>query len=454
MSKIEICIDREMTRFQDRLETKKCVFAQDLLTRSAHEFASHLPSGRWLVVTDQTTRGIAGEVVLEHCRVAGIDVQEWVIEPGMGEHVPVADEQKVSLLMHRLRAGEPVQAVVAVGAGTVNDVAKMATFRCGIPYGVLATAPSMNGYTSGIAALLSEGVKTTQPCHSPVVCLADLDVMAAAPQRMIASGLGDLISKPVSHADWRLSHRLNGSYYSEDAMILVDAGGALLEGVAPRLAERDVEAVGRLTASLCLSGLAMSVAGSSSPASGAEHLISHYIDMTHFAFGEGHDFHGCQVGVGTITTAALYECLAQFDITGLDVEQRVRDWQPLEAHKFLLQKRFGTLFSAVLPHAEKAYPTPDELERRLSLLQAEWSSILTDLQRSLRAARDIREELISAGCPVRFRELGVSDERAWRAVSYCKDIRARYTVLHLAAELGVLEIWARKVLQELHQVVC
>ena len=91
----------------------------------------------------------------------------------------------------------------------------------------------MNGYTSSIAAILSAGVKTTQPCTPPVAVYADPRTMAAAPARMIASGIGDLYSKPVSNADWRLSHRLLGTPHSAIVMEIVEAGSTLLEGVAP-----------------------------------------------------------------------------------------------------------------------------------------------------------------------------------------------------------------------------
>ncbi|MEO1273712.1 MAG: iron-containing alcohol dehydrogenase, partial [Myxococcota bacterium] len=235
---------------------------------------------------------------------------------------------------------QPITGVIVIGAGTLNDIAKMAAFKADLPYAVVGTAPSMNGYTSSIAALLTNGVKTTQPCRAPVVCLADLDIMANSPYRMIASGLGDLISKPVSNADWRLSFRLLDAHYADNVMVLVDEAARLLEGIAPGLAARDTEAVGRLTASLCLSGLAMSVAGTSAPASGGEHLISHYIDMTHFAFGQSHDFHGCQVGVGTITTAALYEKLAALDPSTIDIEARIAAWPAWPDHRDRLVEHF------------------------------------------------------------------------------------------------------------------
>ena len=120
-----------------------------------------------------------------------------------------------------------------MGAGTINDIVKFATFQQGLPAACVGTAPSMNGYTSKIAAILSDGVKTTNPCHAPLVVIADLEVMARGPARMIASGLGDLISKPVSNSDWQLSAHLNGTPHSAEAMAVIERGAELLEDVAP-----------------------------------------------------------------------------------------------------------------------------------------------------------------------------------------------------------------------------
>lgn len=391
----------------------------------------------WLVVFDANTRAVAGDDVVHSLRREGFQVVTHQIEPVGTNSTPICDDDSIAAMETVVRSGAWAH-VVAVGAGTINDIVKMATFRAGVPYSSVATAPSMNGYTSAIAAILSDGVKTTQNCDAPLAVLADTDVMAAAPYRMIASGIGDLYSKPVSNADWRLSHRLLGTRHSDIVMEIVEAGSDLLEGVAPRLPNRDADAVARLTAALMLSGLAMQAAGSSMSASGGEHLISHYIDMTSVAFGQSHDFHGCQVAVGTIATCRLWEHVRALDPRAIRIDALVAahpDWSTWES---TLRERFGILADSVLPHARKIHSDRDTLRTRLQMLVEQWDSIMEDAGRTLRPANELRDELISAQCPVTFPEIGVDRDRAWRAVHDCKDIRARYTILHLAAELGVL----------------
>ena len=216
----------------------------------------------------------------------------------------------------------------------------------------------------------------------------------------------------------------------------------LLDGVAERLPARDLDAVAKLAGALMLSGLAMQAAGNSGPASGGEHLISHYIDMTSVAFGESHDFHGCQVAVGTIVTSRLYEYLAAQDPASFDIEARVAALPSWEEKSAAIDRDFGPLAPAVREHARKIHPTPEALRARLTRLRDNWDSIIADVSTTLRPSSELEAELISAQCPTRFPEIGVARERARRAVVLSRDIRARFTILHLAADLGLLEPFA------------
>jgi glycerol-1-phosphate dehydrogenase [NAD(P)+] len=438
-----------LSRYWDRLDTRAIVVDYDALQKAHGVLALHLPAGRWLVAVDANTWRVAGEALIATFDAAGQPWQRYDVVCAHEGEAPMCDDAAVEAFERALEASGCV-AGIAVGSGTINDIVKLACSRLERPMACVCTAPSMNGYTSGIAAVLSEGVKTTVSCKAPAVVIADLDVMAESPYRMICSGLGDLMSKPVSNADWQLSAMLNDSFHSPEAMEIIETGAAMLEGVAARLPARDREAVRGLTDSLMLSGLAMSVAGSSSPASGGEHLISHYIDMTAHCFDEAYDFHGCQVGVGTLTTALLYEKLRAMDPGSIDVAARIATLAPWPDYRAELEQRFGPLFEAVVKHAEPAYPDPETLRARLERLIANWHPIMEAVGRTLRTKDSLEAELLEAHCPVRYSDLGVARERAWRSVAHCKDIRNRYTILHLAWELGQLERWTDEALEALY----
>jgi glycerol-1-phosphate dehydrogenase [NAD(P)+] len=309
----------------------------------------------------------------------------------------------------------------------------------------------MNGYTSGIAAVLTDGVKTTQPCTPTRVVVCDVEVLAQAPARMIHSGIGDLASKPVSNADWIVANRLTGSTHSTEAAKVIDASWKLLEGVAPGLATRDLDAVERLSASLILSGFAMTVAGNSAPASGGEHLISHYLDMVAVAEGSEHDLHGVQVGVATITAAFFYQKLLALNPDQIEVDRLTAALSPWNDHEVLIRERFGALAPAVLDHARAGYPDPETLRRRLWSLKKQWPQITADLRATLRTPDAIEAELASAGGPVRYQALGITTERAYRAIAHSRDIRSRYTILDLVWELGYLDDWAEEAVERYYR---
>lgn len=411
-----------------------------ILERIAAVAAPYLgpPPARLGVVYDDNTLVAAGDTVLRALAQAGRDCARLHLEVKPGHEIVVCDDATLDEVTAAL-AEAKVGAAVAVGSGTINDLTKMSAHRLGIPYVSVPTAPSNNGYTSAIAAILSDGVKTTQPCTPVSAVFADPGVLREAPYRMIASGIGDLYSKPVSNADWRLSARLRDSFYSPLVMELVEAGNDLLEGVAGKLPERDLDAVTQLTRAIMLSGLAMQAAGSSGPASGGEHLISHYLDMTAERDGEPHDFHGCQVAVGTVVTATLYARLRTLDPASIDVQSAVDRLLPWEEYAEILDGRFGTLAESISDHARGAYPTRAELADRLRRLVEEWDQIMPWVFETLRSPEDLAAELDSAQCPIRFEQIGVSHTRALRCVRHCKDIRNRYTILHLLWELGLLD---------------
>lgn len=443
-------IDDILSRHHDALDTRVIVIEKDAIARTPDIVGDLLPDGRWLVCVDDNTLRVAGQDLFDALDAAHQEYVRCDIPLLVGEKAPMCDDERVAWFEAEIEA-HGAAAAVAVGSGTINDVVKLAASRKNVPMVCVGTAPSMNGFTSGIAAVLSHGVKTTQACTAPLAVIADLDVMAEAPARMIQSGLGDLLSKPVSNSDWMLSARLIGSHHSSEAMRIIDAGSKMLDGVAAKLPSRNRDAVAGLCGSLMLSGLAMSVAGSSSPASGGEHLISHYIDMTAHAFHLPYDFHGCQVGVGTLTTAHIYERFRALDPSSIDIDARIAAHRSWEEHEGMLRERFGPLFGAVQKHAQPAYPSAETLRARLQQIVSEWDVLADEVGAMLRTRQSLEDELSAAGCPTRFRDLDVGRERAREAIVWSKDIRNRYTILHAAWELGFLEEWADEALELLYE---
>ena len=201
--------------------------------------------------------------------------------------------------------------LIAVGSGTIHDITRYVAWELGLQFISCPTAASVDGFCSSVAAMTWEGAKKTLTAVPPVLVLADLDVITKAPIRLARSGFGDMIGKFVALTDWKIGHILTGEFYCDRiADMTMEATRAVMDSAAG-IAAGDTAAYEKLTYGLILSGLAMQLMGNSRPASGAEHHISHIIEMEPDSYGVHSDgLHGEKVGVGTLVAIAEYHRLA------------------------------------------------------------------------------------------------------------------------------------------------
>lgn len=272
-------------------------------------------SGFRVVVYDENTRHAPGMVSIRAD-------QEIVLDP---ENLH-ANEHGVALVMDQL--SNRAEYLVAVGSGTVHDITRYCAYLRGIPFVSCPTAASVDGFCSSVAAMTWEGAKKTLTAVAPTLVVADLNVITQAPIRLARSGFGDMIGKYVALTEWRIAKVLTGEFYCERiAQITEEATQAVLDSAAG-IAAGDVAAYEKLTYGLLLSGIAMQMLGNSRPASGAEHHISHCIEMEPDGMGIHSDaLHGEKVGVGTLMAVREYHRMAQLpaecwgDYPGLDPAQ-------------------------------------------------------------------------------------------------------------------------------------
>jgi glycerol-1-phosphate dehydrogenase [NAD(P)+] len=300
----------------------------------------------------------------------------------------------------------------------------------------------MNGYTSTISALTVEGVKRTLPAQPPAWVAADLGVVRAAPPEMAGAGFADLLSKTTAMADWAISHTVLGGWFSTTPHELVELAFDTVLKKAGGVGAAKPAAISALTHALVLSGLSMAVAGSSGPASGGEHLISHYWDMTAKTAGRKPALHGCQVAIGTLVSATLHEKLRAHrprPVTAPDREQ----WLAEVAAQFA-----GAQADQVVQQASRVYRDQQAANKQTAKLERIWDSCLSAAERYLEPAWKLQEYLTAAGAPTRISQIGVSADEMRAALLHGRAIRDRYTVLHLAADAGLLELLADEVLSD------
>ena len=257
------------------------------------------------MVCDVNTWKAAGETVAKLLSENNIAHKCLVIQDS--ELVP--DEHAVGTVVTAFP--KEADLILAVGSGTLNDLCKFVSYQIGLDYIVCATAPSMDGFASIGAALITNHVKTTYDAHVPVAIIGDTEVLAQAPMEMIVAGLGDILGKYTCLMDWRMAHLIEGEYYCEKIAGMVKQAVTIVVEQSSKIKDRDLEAVKAITEALALTGVAMSFVGNSRPASGSEHHLSHYWEMQFQMEGKKPILHGIKVGVGLLTVLNMYGKLAQ-----------------------------------------------------------------------------------------------------------------------------------------------
>ena len=211
-----------------------------------------------------------------------------------------ADYSEVEKIVDELPEGTDV--IVGVGGGTIIDLAKLSSRLRSIPFISVPTAASHDGIASSRASIKNRDEKTSIQALPPVAVVADTHIISQAPYRFLAAGYADLISNYTAVKDWELAHRLKGEYFSEYSHQLSLLSAKLMIKNADIIKEGNERAARKVLKGLISSGIAMSIAGSSRPASGSEHLFSHALDM----IAPKPAMHGEQCGVGSIMMMYLH----------------------------------------------------------------------------------------------------------------------------------------------------
>ncbi|MFN3422425.1 MAG: iron-containing alcohol dehydrogenase, partial [Armatimonadota bacterium] len=352
-----------------------------------------------IVVADEITWEVAGETVADNLREAGYKIRKIVLPlPLHG-----TDEAANRILS---QWSQDAAIAFAVGSGTINDLVKWASTQVKTPYIAVPTAASMNGYTSPISALLIQGFKRTQPCQPPEGILTEPEIVASAPQKMTAAGYADLMSKTVADVDWQIANLLWGEHYCPLPRKLVAEADEWLQKHLTEMAKNEPKAVAGLLEAFLLSGIGMIIAGSSTPSSGAEHLISHWLEMKAVNKGEEPALHGLQVGIGTLTALTIYEIL---------LETKPSDWKPSEEEfrppderKDEFSSRYGAIAERVLTEFSAKWLLRERAEEARMKLASNWEQIKEIVTSTWVPPSIHRQRLEIIGAATRPHDIGVS----------------------------------------------
>ncbi|MGA9349573.1 MAG: sn-glycerol-1-phosphate dehydrogenase [Anaerolineae bacterium] len=416
------------------IEPHRVIYEKGALTRLPRVLSEYTTGRRAVLLMDIRTRDVAGKEAAALLRDADWEVSEIVVpDPAEGTS-PVCDDHTHDWLLHQIEAAD---VVLPVGSGVLNDLGKWIAFDLKVPYVCFATAASMNGYASANVATTIKGVKSLLWARPPRTVVSDPAILRDAPYELTTAGLGDILAKSVSSADWRMNHFLFGDYFCDRSVSLIADIEPLYLDHPENLRDRKPKAMAALFHGLLLTGIAMTMAETSSPASGGEHLVSHTLDMMSSLDGVPHDLHGRQVGIGTVLASEVYRRV-------ISIESPDFSRAPMDFDK----EFWGVLGDEIeTNYAQKVA----RLQKAVEVLSQgdSWDRLRAEVQPFLRSPEQIRDCLKRAGAAFRAEDIGCRRERLLCAVLHAHEIRSRFTVIDLARLVGLLPQAAAEIVEDL-----
>ena len=396
------------------------------------EVVGRCGANRVFLLADVHTYEAAGRRAEALLKEAGIPFSHFIYDAS-----PEPDEAAVgAAVMHYDPACD---LVLAVGSGVIGDISKLLARMANATYVIVATAPSMDGYASSTSSMTLGGLKVSLPSRGARFIIGDTEILKNAPMDMLISGLGDMLAKYVSIAEWRIAHVVTGEYYCEAVATLIRDSLNKCVTHAEGLLRREEAAVEAVFEGLVTAGAAMSYAGASRPASGIEHYFSHLWDMRGVEFGEPVSTHGMQCAVGTLMAARLYEALR-----GITPD---RDKGLAYASAFDRKAWFAALARFLGKGADEMIALEEREQKysvekhalRLEVILRHWEELTAIMEREIPPSEEIYSLLQKIGCPTSVEAWGLSPDILPMTFMATKDIRDKYILSRLAFDLGVLE---------------
>jgi len=341
----------------------------------------------------------------------------------------IPNEASIGKLLLATRPDD--HALVAIGSGTISDLTRYVSARLGLPYYTVATAASMDGYTSTVAPLIVAGVKLTFPGQAPTGVIADTAIYTTAPISMTAAGLGDVLGKFTSVADWELEDDYSPTL------------GAEMRAIAQKCL--DTTGAQSVMEALLQSGLIMERAGHSKPASGSEHHLSHFWEMKSLLRGEIPALHGAKVGLATLMVLRAQQWLAAEVINWENAEHQALNFN-IAAWQTEITRVYGPIAQDILAI------WPDEsAQTRVALLhkiRENWARITSILARNNDLLPAVEAALIRADGPVCPNEVHIHMNEVIDGINHAFRVRPRFTTWRILDILGLLPAYAQRLVNK------
>lgn len=386
---------------------------------------------RFFLIADENTYRVLGERVASSLEASGRDVKTIILT---GPQISTNEHYIVQAM---LSTNGESRTYLAVGSGTITDITRFISHRARDKFISLPTAPSVDGFTSVVAPTAVGSYKYPVPAQPPSAVFAELPVLCAAPQSLIAAGFGDLIGKYTSLADWRLGALLYDEPYDAtiDQRMLADVEATT--AAADLLAARTPEGIKRLMDGLIGCGFGMLAFGDSRPASGSEHHLGHYWEGKLIMEGRPAVLHGAEVGVATVISARRYALLRT--ITREEAELRLEQ-RGLPSRQTMLEE-IDHGYGEIADHIARIQAplldlSPAQMKENKARILANWNTIQM-IAATVPPPEQVISWLKAVQGPVHPGEIGLSEEETILGLQSAHYLRDRFTLHRLAFWLNL-----------------
>ena len=397
------------------------------------EFVAKFGAKKPFLLADVNTWAAAGETVAKILTDAGISYAKYVFpnaalepdEPAMGSAVMHFDNK--------------CDLIITVGSGVLNDIGKILSNLHGCPYIIVGTAPSMDGYASASSSMSMDGLKVSLSSRTADVIIGDVDILKNAPEHLLKAGLGDMLAKYISIAEWRIAQIIVGEYYCEEVAQLIRTALKKCTDNAEGLLKRDEAAIAAVFEGLVIGGVAMTYAGVSRPASGVEHYFSHVWDMRGLDKGTKVDLHGIQCALGTLLAARLYEAIKKMTPDEAKAKAYVENFSfPAWCEEMRAFVGAGAE-TMIAQEAKEGKYNKATHAARFEKIRENWDKIVKIIDEEIPSAAEIEKILVTIGIEPTIAQLDLTSADAKVTFQATKDIRDKYVLSRLAWDLGILD---------------
>ncbi len=410
---------------QHSMNTKKLLLKDNIFEIISNEISDLGLKGKCLVVFDKNTWEVAGENLMNS--LAKFSPQKYIFTRD-DLH---ADSQAIGRLL--IAMSDNPDFLVSCGSGTITDTVRYTALLTKRPFVAFGTAASMDGYASSSTPLIVDGFKTTYPGCAPLGIFADTKILATAPKKMTAAGFGDVLAKTIAIIDWKLAKEVEDEPYCPLISSLVEKAVQECVNLAGALADSNPDACGKLMEVLSLTGIAMQMMGTSRPASGGEHHISHLLEMRDIQQHKTGSLHGDKVGIGTLISLYMYHKLFS---NGMP-EQR----QGMPACRWYeeIKRVYGSLADEAISRNEPEPPKGSEWEAQKTTIEKAMNEYGYDFVKTIPELIPLYKKMIeNIGGPVYPHQLGYSVSDTYDAIAHGKEVRPKFTILRIAERFGHL----------------